>query len=72
MSNLIFRAEENGIDVSVFLRDCGRKKTIATISGGVVEWVEPVHLLPWSYITEILDTADEQAEILNVAKINKI
>lgn len=68
MTRLIFRVEENGIDVSVLLRDSGRKKTIATICGGVVEWVEPVHLLPWSYITEILETANEQAEILDVAE----
>lgn len=68
MSDLIFRVGENGMDVSVFLQDSGRKKTIATICGGVVEWVEPIHLLPWSYITEILETADEQAEILDVEK----
>ena len=56
------------MDVSVFLQDSGRKKTIANICGGVVEWMEPIHLLPWSYITEILETADEQAEILDVEK----
>lgn len=68
MSDLIFRVGENGMDVSVFLQDRGRKKTIATICGGVVEWVEPIYLLPWSYIAEILETADEQAGILDVEK----
>lgn len=59
---MLHKPKRSGMDVSVFLQDRGRKKTIATICGGVVEWVEPIYLLPWSYIAGILDV-EKNAEM---------